>query len=1131
MPMNAQSSGWPRRFESPAGLAVQVNANGSIRRIEHRDVVLNLFPANEVEGGPTNLYLRALGDPIAWTPLLGPCSPLAFDIGDGGLRAAGDWHGLYIAIELVLVQAAPAWFWHVAVENRGGSEVSIDLVYAQDVALAPYGAIRMNEYYVSQYLDHTPLRHAQHGVVVATRQNMAVGGRTPWLAVGSLHSASSFATDALQLHGLATRAGQVPAGLAAKSLPGQRLQHEHAMIAVQDEQVSLAPGARAERGFFAWFEPDHPAATSDTDVGIVERVMALPEATPPQTGSGSASATRPAQTLFSARAPLACRDLTAAEISRFWGDAPRHAERDGDQLLSFFTAAQTHVVLRAKELRVLRPHGELFRTGDRLIPDEQSLTTTAWMAGVFTALLTQGHVSINRALSTTRSYLGLHRSHGQRLFVETSDGYRLLDVPSAWEVSPSACRWLYAHAGGLIEIRLTAGLSIHALDLHIAVLDGAAARFLLSSHVALNGDDGADAIPVSCTRDATGVVLRAVPNSDVGRRFPDGFFRFDAHEGTEIERVGGDELLFADGSSRAQPFLTVVTAPATAAGFRTTGALLGAPASRTSAIDAADADRFWTDMSAGVTLRAPSPSDATDIESLQEILPWYAHDALIHYLAPRGLEQYSGGGWGTRDVAQGPVDLLLALGRWDEVRDLLLRLFANQNPDGDWPQWFMFFERERGIRPNDSHGDIVFWPLHALAEYLLCAEDPSILEATVPFFHATPSEAERATVWAHVERALALVARRLIPGTNLVAYGHGDWNDSLQPVDPAMRERLCSTWTVILHHETATKLARALRALGRADEAARLDDAAAKIRGDFASRLLVDGELAGFAYFRPDGRIDYMLHPRDQATGIHHRLLPMIHAILADMLTPEQAAAHIGLMQAHLLGADGARLFDRPPPYRGGPQVHFQRAESSSFFGREIGIMYTHAHLRYAAAMAHYGNAEAFFDALRRAHPIGIGAVVGVAAPRQANCYFSSSDAAVADRYDAAQRYADVRAGRVRVEGGWRVYSSGPGIASRLIHESFIGVRRGRSTLGIDPVLPKALDGLRAELRLDGRPVQIQYRIAARGHGPRAVTLNGQALSLTRIENPYRLGGVTVSMREVGERLRPQGNLLAIELE
>src|SRR5678815_5269544 len=131
----------------------------------------------------------------------------------------------------------------------------------------------------------------------------------------------------------------------------------------------------------------------------------------------------------------------------------------------------THVVLRAKEVRVLRPHGHLLRTGEHLTPDEASLTTTVWMGGVFNALLTQGHVSINRFLSTTRSYLSLQRAHGQRLFVELADGWHLLDVPSAWETTAHACRWLYAHAGGLLEVRVTAAADRHEIVLAVGVLD------------------------------------------------------------------------------------------------------------------------------------------------------------------------------------------------------------------------------------------------------------------------------------------------------------------------------------------------------------------------------------------------------------------------------------------------------------------------------------------------------------------------------------------------------------------------------------------------------------------------------------------------------------------------------------
>ena len=72
---------------------------------------------------------------------------------------------------------------------------------------------------------------------------------------------------------------------------------------------------------------------------------------------------------------------------------------------------------------MLRPHGHILRTGDHLVPDEASLTSTVWMAGVFHSMVTQGHVSINRFLSTTRSYLGLLRCGGQRVFVELDGGY------------------------------------------------------------------------------------------------------------------------------------------------------------------------------------------------------------------------------------------------------------------------------------------------------------------------------------------------------------------------------------------------------------------------------------------------------------------------------------------------------------------------------------------------------------------------------------------------------------------------------------------------------------------------------------------------------------------------------------
>ena len=236
---------------------------------------------NELDGGPANLYLRLHGSPAECTPLLGPRSPTRYEatVADNRFTGAGSWRGVEYALELVLAQSATAWFWHVHVSNRTADALLLDLTYAQDLALAPYGAVRMNEFYVSQYVDHTPLSHPAHGVVLASRQNQAADGRHPWSLIGSLRQGASFATDALQFHGLANREGAGARHLAAE-LPSRRLQHEHSMVVVRETPIRLAPNASAWGGFFGGFLADHPEATSPSDLERVQPIVALPEAKP-----------------------------------------------------------------------------------------------------------------------------------------------------------------------------------------------------------------------------------------------------------------------------------------------------------------------------------------------------------------------------------------------------------------------------------------------------------------------------------------------------------------------------------------------------------------------------------------------------------------------------------------------------------------------------------------------------------------------------------------------------------------------------------------------------------------------------------------------------------------------------------
>lgn len=1096
---------------SPGGLSATFHANGTLHRLDFGDTTVALFAGNALEAGATALWLRRRHDGAVLDSLnlLSPASGAQWRLHAGAWQARGHWGDLRYQVRLQLHATAPVWSWHVDLHNAGDNAQTVDLVLLQDVALAPYGAVRINEYYVSQYLDHTPLAHAARGTVLATRQNLAgAGSRHPWLLTGSLRRAVGWATDALQSIGLGWRSGEAPV-VASADLPSQRLQHEHAMLALQDDACTLGPHADARLGFFAGVQADHPAATGTADLAQADAWAALAAAAPAQAEPGPPWR-EAVPSLFTQAGSLATQDVSEAQLAERFAPPWRQVERDADgRLLSLFAACGTHVALPHKERLALRPHGQLLRTGVHLVPDERSLTSTCWMGGVFHSMVTEGHVSANRLLSTVRSTLGLNRSSGQRVFVEVDGRWQLLGRPSAFAMSERQCQWIYAHAGGVLTVRASAAAEDHALSLALQVDAGPARRFLVTHHLALQGDDGlAPGLP-TWQRGADGAVTVApAPGSAAQRQYRGGSFALqpDARSAALLDHVGADELLYRDGRSRGQPFLCLRTLPCTAFDLALRSELLGPLPAPEAGLPQLPALRL-------PQLEPPQGPAQPGLSALSEWLPWLQHNALVHYLAPRGLEQYTGGGWGTRDVSQGPVELLLAHHCLAPLRDLLLRVFAEQQSDGDWPQWFMFFARDRHVRASDSHGDIVFWPLVALGQYLQASGDGGLLDARLPFFHARgPAHAEHATLWQHVQRALDVIAQRRIPATQLAAYGHGDWNDSLQPADPALRERLCSTWTVTLHYQMLRTLGPALQACGRMADGDALLAQSTMVLHDFQRELMPDGVLAGYALFESAGAPRYLLHPRDAQTGVHYSLLPMVHAVINEMLAPAEAARHLALVRTQLLGPDGARLFDRPLAYRGGPQTLFQRAESSSFFGREIGLMYTHAHLRYAEALAQHGDALAFFEALCQANPIGMQTWLPQARLRQANCYHSSSDAEFSDRYEAAERYDRLRAGEIGLQGGWRVYSSGAGIALSLVVRQLLGLRCSHDAVQFDPVMPQSLDGLAAQATLRGTALQLRYRIGPRGCGVQQLVLNGRPMAFTRLANRYRLGAASVAL-------------------
>ncbi|MBT3378438.1 MAG: hypothetical protein HN742_01770 [Lentisphaerae bacterium] len=1100
-------------LSADSGLVVRALATGAIHSIASPDVPVTLYKGTVLEGGPTNLYLRILaGDHVVrWTALLGnPGAAVRFSSDRMTISGAFDQLTYLVTLQLT---AMAGWTWMIQLRNDSDAEIACDLVYMQDVGMSNVG----NEAYISQYVDHTVLEHPDHGYVLCARQNMPQPGGHPWLMLGCRPGCRSFVTDGFDFYGCEHRVTRRPAALELPVLPSVRRQYEFSACALQSERVLIGAGRDACLDFFAVFQADHPEPTSEHDLERVALEGRYPQRPCVPTEPGSTAVGN----LFSEAPLFDSDDLSAEQLSTYWNEPRRHVETDGEgRLLSFFTTGNRHVVLKAKELLQERPTGALLRSGTGLVNAPGILSTTAYMRGVFASHLAVGNLSFNVGLSIRRDPLGVLLAGGIRVFVERDNAFELLGVPSAFENSLNGCRWVYCNDADTIEVRTWAAIDSHAM--HVAIRSLRSRRFRIAIGVVMGPPDAepslTDVVEVG-TRDIT---LRPLEGSRFGDRNPGAFVRIVPGDLSALSQLGGDELLCPDNVSHGAPCLVMETVEVDSFGLGFTGALTPtAPVPTTSELAArsASAER---ELARGQDAHASLMSnfDLVDgdprIARVGTILPWFVQNAVIHMSAAHGLEQYLGAAWGTRDVCQGPTEMLLAFGRSADVREILTVVFANQHTDGGWPQWFMY-DNNGDIRAGDSHGDVVFWPLRALCDYVEATGDLALLDDRLPYHDGADTLSE--TVFEHVSRALSNIRTAFVPDTSLVAYGHGDWNDSLQPADPALARQMVSSWTVGLCYETLTALAAVCRSAGRDASAAELSALGARVRRDFNARLVHDGVVCGFGILADDATTTPLLHPSDTRTGIHHRLLPMIRGIISGIFTPEQAQVHADLISEHLVCPDGARLMDRPPRYDGGRQHIFQRGESATFFGREIGIMYVHAHIRYAQAMACMGRADDLLTALMAMVPVEIGESVPNAVLRQSNAYFSSSDAAFTDRSQADREYGRVKDGSIPAKGGWRIYSSGPGLCVSLVLRHLLGIRRCGDRILFDPVLPKSLDGLSVDWSLAGQRVRFRYAVADRSFGPESICVNGHKLAAERAVHPYRVGGLTVGLDDVMEKL------------
>ncbi|KAA0563031.1 cellobiose phosphorylase [Bacillus sp. CH30_1T] len=1092
--------------------------SGDLFAITHRENMINQLVTNPIDGSLNNVYLR-IHEPsgINVIPLIGVKSISSVQFAESQVRWTGTYEKISYEVTFTLTERG-VWFWDVMLD---GVEAEVDVIYGQDLGLADKGAVRSNEAYMSQYIDHKVFEDEEKGYVLCSRQNQPQSSGFPYIQQGSLGKTIGYSTDGFQFFGLTYKDTNEPEALRKDSLANEVYQYEFAYTALQSEKARL--NGPQHFIFYGVFKENHETAISSLE--FKEEIKAAwKEAS--LFKSEFADTMEQVRLMPAIGQPLSSLSMTEEEVSMYF-NSRHNEERDGDSLLSFFTDTHEHVVLKEKELMTERPHGHILMSGENHQLKDDTITTTSFMYGLFNSQLVVGNTSFNKMITNQRNHLNVMKTSGQRIYVEMDGMYHLLTMPSMFEMGFNYARWYYKTTGDTLIVTNYTVVDSPEVQLQVVSKNNKKYRYLVTNQVSMNNHEYEVGFNVEQTEDILSITAdRQSENSEM---FPQLTYRMKVN-GASFEM--GNEEKIAHNVEKNSASLIVIDVSETSEWNMTIQGLIDGeeqPFIERNVKEEIEKYRaYYHQVMNGFRLSLGEKAPA-ELEKVNALAWWYTHNMLVHYSVPHGLEQYGGAAWGTRDVCQGPTEYFMATQNYQSVKEIIKTVYSHQYEDnGNWPQWFMF-DRYYKIQQDDSHGDIIVWPLKVVSDYIAATNDYEILREKIPYTERSGFgfTDEKETLLHHIQKEISYIKENFLHDTFLSSYGDGDWDDTLQPADTQLKKYMASSWTVALTYQVLVKLSTVLKDVYD-EEAKEFNALAQGIQKDFNTYILKDDVIPGFVYMEEPGNPEFMVHPTDTKTGIHYRLLPMNRSIISELFTPEQADSHYQLVKEHLYCPDGVRLMNRPAKYDGGVSTYFKRAEQASNFGREIGLQYVHAHIRYVEAMAKLGKTDDVWQGLQIINPISLKDVVPNAERRQSNAYFSSSDGKFNTRYEAEEHFNELRDGSVPVKGGWRIYSSGPGIYMNQLISNCLGIRQESEDLVIDPVLPGNLDGLKLEFTFMNRSVTFIYHLG--NQDSKRIVINGKESAYEQLTNRYRQGGIKINRQELEKRLYEKSNTIEIYL-
>lgn len=1023
--------------------------SGNIKEItdDSMNVRINTYVGNNLESNMSNIYMVVkdnTNNELSFTKLFGKNTPSKVTFNDDYLTYSGCYQD--INYRIILKVFDNSFIYSIDIDKTKNKEIK--LFYGLDISIGNPGGIDSNESYISQYIDHKVFKR-DDSYILSFRQNQ---GRHHYLEVGCLNETVGYSTDGFQFFGKDYKLTNVPISL-INGLENKIYQYEFCYAALESPFIKL--NKKINYKFYGSFLKDHDEEITNY-LYFDEMVELGKDDIFNQPFRKTKIKINPSLINFDMVYPY--QKLNEEEINKFYDlNKVAFIEKENDEILSFFTELKSHVVLPNKEKLLERPSGNLLlslKKNKDVFDLEKNLATTHYIYGVFNSQIVYGNTSFNKLLSNQRNPLNLRRISGERIFIKLDDKYQLLSMPSLYEMGLNFARWIYKINDDYLIIENIMALNDSKCSLFIKSKLNRSYDFIITNHLTLNQTENDQDLKIKINDDV--IRFDFDKNSLCKVKYPEKYFMmkscFD-----DAELIANNMLILSY-QNRKELSITIRGCD-----------------KKDKDLNEVEKDEInkYLDNYSNLLNHLNIKTTNKYIDSYNYLMYWLTHDALIHYVSPHGLEQYNGAAWGTRDVCQGPFELFKSLNEQKEMKRIIRTVYSHQFKDYyNFPQWFMF-DRFINICDTSSHGDVILWPLRMVSLYLDQTNDFSILNDLIPYYDKSIMNFNTVDpLIIHMKNAVKYIENNFIKGTYLSCYGGGDWDDTLQPAKKEYKEKMVSGWTPELTYEVFRMLSKSLKRYDK-EFSLHLDELANNIQIDFNKYIVKDGIPAGFLLF-DDQKIDYIIHPTDKKTKLSYRLLPLLRAGLSEIVDHDTALKYHQLILDYLHHPDGVRLIDKPIEYHGGTNTYFQRAETASNFGREIGMMYCHAHIRYCELLRHLGFKNEFYNEFLKINPIIIKDIVPNAEYRQRNSYFSSSDAAFNTRYEVQEHFDKIKNGEIKVKGGWRVYSSGSGIFMNNFIRGFLGIEIINNKLAVKPMINEEM---KLSLTVFNKKIIINYHI------------------------------------------------------